>query len=87
MDEALVWELERKAKRPSGLEGIAGPYMEVDNAALIEETVKHVCQFLTDIGQDYVREQVEKRYMKPTVHITSGLANIKENTDGTQTVN
>lgn len=62
MDEALVRELERKAERPSGLEGIAGPYMEVDNAALIEETIKHVCQFLTDIGQDYAREQVEKRY-------------------------
>lgn len=62
MDEALVWELECKAERPSGLEGIAGPYMEVDNADLIDETVNHVCQFLTNIGQDYDREQVEKRY-------------------------
>lgn len=62
MDRALVSQLEKKALRPNGVEGLGGSYMEVDNEALIEETIKEVCQYLTDIGQDYCRERIEKQF-------------------------
>lgn len=62
MDRALISRLENKALRPNGLEGIGGAYMDVDSGALIEETIKEVCQYLTDIGQDYCRERIEKQF-------------------------